>query len=168
MGVAYGYAVAGRADRVRQLHDEWVRVRPADQRTPADSVSWVAMTAQAEGRWREAAMAYDAHRALIKCPICDLTDAARAWERAGEPDSALARYALSVTMIDSRTGLTDVPWTLAPTYKRLGEMYEAKGDHAKALEYYGNFVNLWQDADPVLQPQVKEVRGRMAGLAGEK
>ena len=58
MGVAYGYAVAGRADRVHQLHDEWVRVRPADQRTPADSVYWIAMIAQAEGRWREAAVAY--------------------------------------------------------------------------------------------------------------
>jgi hypothetical protein len=58
--------------------------------------------------------------------------------------------------------------TLGPTYKRLGELYETVGDRAKALQYYGEFVNLWQDADPVLQPQVKEVRGRMAALAGEK
>ncbi len=168
MGVAYGYAVAGRADRVRQLHEEWVRVRPADQRTPADSVYWIALTAQAEGRWRESAAAYDTHRALSRCPACDLTDAAQAWERAGEPDSALARYELSVTVTDPRTGLNDAPWTVGPTYRRLGEMYEAKGDRAKALQYYGDFVNLWQDADPVLQPQVKEARARMAGLAGEK
>jgi tetratricopeptide (TPR) repeat protein len=167
-GMAYAYAVAGRPDRVRQLRAEWVRVRPAERRSPADSVYWDAMTAQAEGRWRDAAMAYDEHRLRIKCPICDLTDAAHAWERAGESDSALTRYEASVTLPDPRTGPTDAPWTLGPTYKRLGEMYEAKGDRARALQYYGEFVNLWQDADPVLQPQVKDVRGRMAGLAGEK
>ena len=37
----------------------------------------------------------------------------------------------------------------------------------RALEYYGRFVALWKDADPVLQPAVREVRGRMAALAGE-
>jgi tetratricopeptide (TPR) repeat protein/tRNA A-37 threonylcarbamoyl transferase component Bud32 len=168
MGLAYAYAVAGRADRVRRLHEEWARVRPAEERTPADSVYWLAVTAQAENRWRDAAMAYDEHRVRVKCPVCDLTDAARAWERAGERDSALARYEQSVTDPDPRVGLPEVPWTLGPTYKRLGELYETVGDRAKALQYYGEFVNLWQDADPVLQPQVKEVRGRMAALAGEK
>jgi hypothetical protein len=47
-------------------------------------------------------------------------------------------------------------------------MYETRGDRAKALKYYGNFVDLWRDADAVLQPQVAEVKQRMAGLAGEK
>jgi hypothetical protein len=47
-------------------------------------------------------------------------------------------------------------------------MYEVKGDRAKALEYYGKFAELWRDADPVLQPQVKDARARMAALAGEK
>ena len=45
--------------------------------------------------------------------------------------------------------------------------YEARGDRAKALEYYGRFVNLWKDADPELQPVVRDVRARMARLAGE-
>jgi len=166
-GLGFAYAVAGRSDRVRELHAEWIRVRPAEQRSPADSVYWIALAAQSEGRWREAAMAYDEHRLRLKCPMCDLTDAARAWERAGEPDSALARYEQSVTLPDNRTGSSDAAWVLAPTYKRLGEMYEAKGDRAKALKYYGDFVDLWRDADAILQPQVKEVRGRMAALAGE-
>jgi hypothetical protein len=29
-------------------------------------------------------------------------------------------------------------------------------------------VELWKEADPVLQPVVREVRGRMAALAGER
>jgi eukaryotic-like serine/threonine-protein kinase len=47
-------------------------------------------------------------------------------------------------------------------------MYEARGERARALEYYGRFVTLWKDADPELQPAVREVRGRMAALAGER
>ena len=168
MGLGFAYAVAGRVDRVRQLRGEWIRVRPAEQRTAADSVYWDALTAQAEGRWREAAVAYDTHRVLSKCPNCDLVDAANAWERAGESDSALARYAVSVTLPEYRTNSGDDSWTLGNTYRKLGEMYEARGDRAKALEYYGDFVQLWRDADAVLQPQVKEARARMAALAGEK
>ena len=56
---------------------------------------------------------------------------------------------------------------LAPTYKRLGELYEAKGDRKKAADYYGRFVELWKDADPELQPGVREVRQRLARLAQE-
>jgi hypothetical protein len=57
--------------------------------------------------------------------------------------------------------------TLAPGLKRLGELYEAKGDRKKATEYYSKFVEVWKDADPELQPGVKEIRGRMARLAQE-
>jgi hypothetical protein len=46
-----------------------------------------------------------------------------------------------------------------------GELYEARGDRARALDYYGRFVELWKDADPALQPAVREVRARMAALA---
>ena len=167
-GLGYAYAVAGRVDKVRQLQAEWTRVRPQEERSPADSVYWAALTAQAEGRWRDAAMAYDAYRSRIKCPACTLTDAARAWDRAGEADSALGRYERSVTQTDVRSNTSDEGWTLGPTYKRLGEMYEAKGDRTKALAYYGDFVELWQGADAVLQPQVKDARARMAALAGER
>jgi hypothetical protein len=47
-------------------------------------------------------------------------------------------------------------------------MYEARGNPERALEYYGRFVTLWKDADPELQPAVREVRNRMATLAGER
>ena len=82
-GLGYAYATAGRVDRVRQLQAEWARMRPLEERTPADSVYWAALTAQADGRWRDAALAYDDYRSRLKCPGCTLTDAARAWERAG-------------------------------------------------------------------------------------
>ena len=52
-------------------------------------------------------------------------------------------------------------------YRRVGELYDARGDRQKALEYYGKFVELWKNADPELQPAVKEAKGRMARLARE-
>jgi tetratricopeptide (TPR) repeat protein len=167
-GLGYAYSLAGRADRVRELKAEWTRVVPAEEQNAADSVYWSALLAQAEQRWREAAMTFDAHRVMVKCPNCDLWDAARSWELAGQTDSALARYETLVTIPETRSSGGDAAFELAPTYRRLGSLYEAKGDRARALEYYGNFVDLWRDADPVLQPQVAEVKARMAELAGEK
>ncbi len=51
--------------------------------------------------------------------------------------------------------------------KRLGELYEERNDRDKAVEYYNELVELWKDADPELQPQVEDVRGRIARLEGE-
>jgi hypothetical protein len=48
--------------------------------------------------------------------------------------------------------------------QRLGEMYEAKGDFDKTLTHYQAFVELWKDADPELQPRVRDVRGRIERL----
>jgi tetratricopeptide (TPR) repeat protein/tRNA A-37 threonylcarbamoyl transferase component Bud32 len=53
---------------------------------------------------------------------------------------------------------------LAPMRQRLGELYEARGDIAKALENYEAFVSLWKDADAELQPRVRDVRGRIDRL----
>ena len=52
-------------------------------------------------------------------------------------------------------------WMLAPAHKRLGELYEAKGDAKRAAEHYATFVELWKRADPDLQPKVTEVRARL-------
>ncbi|MBL8998367.1 MAG: protein kinase [Gemmatimonadetes bacterium] len=52
----------------------------------------------------------------------------------------------------------------AGIHQRLGEMYEAKGDFPKALEHYTAFVDLWKDADPELQPRVRDVRARVERL----
>ena len=46
----------------------------------------------------------------------------------------------------------------------LGELYESKGARENAAKYYEQFVELWKNADPELQPAVKEVRARLAKL----
>jgi tetratricopeptide (TPR) repeat protein len=90
-----------------------------------------------------------------------------AFERAGQADSALASYQRlpALGTQHNEEGFKD--FALAPVYQRLGEMYEAKGDADKALEYYGKLTTLWKSADPELQPRVQEVKRRMASLVAE-
>ena len=49
---------------------------------------------------------------------------------------------------------------------RLGEIYEARGDRARAAERYGQFVELWKGADPELQPRVTEAQASPRGTRG--
>jgi len=51
--------------------------------------------------------------------------------------------------------------------RRLGELYEARGDRAKAGDYYARLVDLWKDADPELQPIVADARAALKRLRGE-
>jgi tetratricopeptide (TPR) repeat protein len=131
---------------------EWYRAR-----------GWLAL---ADGKPRDAVTAFVQGRKADSCPDCGAWDEGVAYERANLPDSALAAYQRAAARGTTWKPIADA-WGMAPTLKRLGEIYEARGDKQRALEYYGRFVNLWKEADPLLQPSVREVRGRMAQLAGE-
>ena len=50
---------------------------------------------------------------------------------------------------------------------RMGELYEQRGDQARAADYYSQFAELWRGADPDLQPRVAEARRRLAALTAE-
>ena len=120
--------------------------------------------ALAERRFADAVREYrDADRGA--CRGCALPDLARAYDLAGSPDSALAvftRYLETPDLTPERTA-ADAAYR-AGTLKRLGELYEANGDRARATSYYTQFIELWKDADPELQPKVAEVRRRLAVL----
>ncbi len=124
--------------------------------------------AQAEGRKTDALAAF---RALYDeggaCNICGLYELAGVFDSMGQADSAIALYQRAISTPATFGRLFGDGPTLAPSLKRLGELYEARGDRKKAADYYGRFVELWKDADPELQPGVKEVRGRLARLSQE-
>ena len=91
----------------------------------------------------------------------------RALDRAGRSDSALVLYEKALSMPSISGGsFYETAW-YPQVLRRLGELYEAKGQRDLALGHYSTLLALWQDADPLLRPQVEAVKGRVAALAGE-
>jgi tetratricopeptide (TPR) repeat protein len=123
--------------------------------------------AEAEGRPAEAEAAYLRwYESTGACGACGLFDLARLADKAGRTDSAIALYERGFAVPSMQRLPLDAS-QLAPALKRAGELYEAKGDRKKSAEKYGRFVELWKNADPDLQPGVREIRGRIARLASE-
>jgi tetratricopeptide (TPR) repeat protein/tRNA A-37 threonylcarbamoyl transferase component Bud32 len=119
--------------------------------------------ALAEERWDDAiSLLHEADRRLSIYFRYAWVQIGRAHDLAGRPDSAIAYLQRYVDTPDPNPG-EDGQW-LARTHKRLGELYEAKGDTEKAIEHFARFVNLWRDAEPELQPQVQDVSQRLERL----
>jgi tetratricopeptide (TPR) repeat protein len=162
------YARAGRPERSRALLAEFDRQVPAEFR-PAAQVDYdraAAWTSLAEGRLDEALRGFRrADRGM--CRICVLPGIAQVYEREGNTDSVLAVLERYVTTTDDDRWQVD-PLELPGILVRLGQLYEARGDTARALRYDGRLLDLWRDAVPELQPIVAQVRDRVRRLAGER
>ncbi|MFQ5704892.1 MAG: tetratricopeptide repeat protein, partial [Gemmatimonadales bacterium] len=162
------YARAGKLEQAKNLLRQFESEIPDKSREDALTFAWSeGLVALAEGRGTEAIQLIRQHADQSNCDLCALPDLARAYDVAGQADSALAVY--------ERYANTSAPYRLffdrtelPVSYRRLGELYEQRGDNDKAVEYYDRFVTLWKDADPELQPQVKDVRDRIARLVGER
>ena len=74
-------------------------------------------------------------------------------------DSAIASFERYLDTPQLTRSAHDATY-LAHVLQRLGELYDAKGDRAKAIDYYGRVAELWRNADPELQPRVAELRRR--------
>src|SRR3989442_297755 len=167
LGLAWLYADAGQPDRARQLLAEYEAAVPEGvRRGQPFRHGAAAQIAFAEGRIQDAIRGYRTWYDEDGCSVCGLFLLGRAYERAGERDSALAVYERAVTT-PGYTRAFEEELTLGPTYRRLGEMYEERGQLDKAREYYGRFVDLWKNADAELQPIVREIRGRLTRLTQE-
>ena len=101
------------------------------------------------------------------CLPCFASQLSRAFDAAGVPDSAAAwgeRYLASTNRFRAGTDWREMPALLV----RMGDISVEKGDRAKAAEYYQKYVDLRREADAVLQPQVAEVKKKLADVTGEK
>jgi tRNA A-37 threonylcarbamoyl transferase component Bud32/tetratricopeptide (TPR) repeat protein/TolB-like protein len=96
----------------------------------------------------------------IMCRFCQPFGLARAFDQANMTDSTIAAIERYLA-VRSQFRINMDSWLLGPMHKRLGELYEAKGDPKRAAEHYAAFVELWKRADPDLQPKVAEVRARL-------
>ena len=165
------YAVLGAADRTREMArvaESLVRDSVVRRNTQSRRVEVQGDIAMVEGRALDAAVAYrraeTAGDGLPEgCVVCTPAFIGMAFDRANMSDSAIV-YLEQYLAVQTPGRIALDRWLLAPTHKRLGELYEAKGDNARAVSHYTMFVRLWEKADPDMQPKVAEVRARMERL----
>jgi eukaryotic-like serine/threonine-protein kinase len=166
--VAQSYAIAGAPERGRAVvaqYDSWSRDSVNRQAWLGQRLYTEGEILLAERRTDDAIRTFrrmdvDTDGLPIGCPFCLSVSLGRAYDQANMPDSTIAnleRY-LGTT---NRNRINVDSWMLGPMHKRLGELYEAKGDAKRAAEHYATFVELWKRADPELQPKVAEVRARL-------
>jgi tetratricopeptide (TPR) repeat protein len=102
----------------------------------------------------------EADRRLLRCRECIAATKFLAFDRLGKADSAIAAGE-AYAAIRIPFGLNHDAMFRPGVLQRLGELYEAKGTPEKALPHYQEFVEQWKNADPELQPRVKDVRARI-------
>jgi len=162
--LARAYFAAGQLEQGKAMLAAFERTTPPDGRTR--NPEWAAARgdlAAATGRVAEAAQDYHEYQENAESKIAGSFELGELYRRYKQPDSARVYYEIAATEPDMFRVFND--WLhLAATYQRLGELAEQRGDKKQALQWYGKFVDLWKDADPDLQPLVKDVRRRMASL----
>ena len=165
--LASAYALAGRPDEAQRLLAESDRLIPAGvQRGNFFRLGAMADLAAARGDYRGAIAGERAMRAIWGCTQCGLFEIAANFAKLGQADSALYYYEQSQSRKGSFAILSDATREAA-TYQRLGELYEARGNRQKAIQSYLKLADLWKDADPELQPIVKDAHARVTRLSGE-
>jgi tetratricopeptide (TPR) repeat protein len=171
------FARAGESERARALVEKWEADRIAGDPAPDGSVLPLAFADLADGRIDEALARLERldGPAPDRCDECIQISLALAYDQSGDRDAAIERYERYLAARDPFKIFTDYfarPYTL----RRLGELYDARGraggpdasgDLRRAAEHYGSFVELWADADPVLQPAVESAQNRLEAILQE-
>jgi tetratricopeptide (TPR) repeat protein len=117
----------------------------------------LSLAARADGKIADAIRF--AQQAQRVCQGCTDAVLGLAYDGAGNADSAIAAYRRYVETPEVAPGRSTLDaFLLVPSYKRLGELLEAKGRQREALQYYDEVLRHWNKADPELQPQVEQVR----------
>ena len=131
----------------------------------ADTMPASAWIDLAEGRPREAARKFRESLRFSggNAPSQTAHDAETglAFERAGLADSAIATYEHYLKGPPSwEADAFKLVWTL----EHVARLYDQKGDRRNARAAYLRIVELWQNADPELQPRVSKARERAEAL----
>jgi tetratricopeptide (TPR) repeat protein len=153
----------GRAALERRWDEVPDRMLPAWEKYRAEDR---ARLARAEGRPLDA---LTESRTLPPwtCAPCRAWVDGRLFDEAGQADSAVVAYERYLEVpYNFRLG-PDSEW-LGPTLERLGQLYDERGDLENAALYYARFVELWEDADPELQPRVQTARARMQQIVRQR
>jgi tetratricopeptide (TPR) repeat protein len=159
------YAFAGRPDQARGTFARW---RQAHKRVNFgdDSLYEAFMQGQIALASNKPAEALAFFRAadVAGCRVCFLPAIGQSYDLLGNADSTIAVFNRYLDTPAPDRGFTDGMF-MPGIHKRLGELYEARGDRQQALSHYMKFADLWKNADPELQPKVAEARAKIARLS---
>lgn len=177
-GRAFLFALAGRPEQARawlaadRRADNEYASQPAPVRAALDA-SFEASIAYGEGRFADAVSQFREAEREYESFFTGLGertvswDLARAYDRAGMPDSAIARFELSLEY-GAAFDLYATTHRIGFTLERLASLYDEAGDLESAAGYYARFAELWAEADPDLQPRVEAARARLAEIVRER
>ena len=167
------YSAAGEPQKARQWlnrYDAEVKdtfllrlQRPGRTRVGAEVLVAEGKTLEAIDGFRRSEMLPDGP--VGTCAICVPMFVSFAFDRASMADSTIHYMEQALATYDV-TRMTDVrdPILIPRFNKRLGELYEAKGDRVKAVERYRKVIELWKAADPELQVVVEDLKRRVRRL----
>jgi tetratricopeptide (TPR) repeat protein len=96
-----------------------------------------------------------------------LPEAAVILRRQGQPDSSVVLLEKALSRAGMAYGWSYEAGWYAQALSQLGELYEARGDRARAADYYGRYVTLLKDAEPPLAAQVVAVREKLTRVTSE-
>jgi tRNA A-37 threonylcarbamoyl transferase component Bud32 len=161
-GVATCFALGGNAARAREFMQRYDReVTDLGPMTRSQQLRFLrGLIALAERRWAEAIA--ELRTWQDSAQTLDLVWVAYAYDQAGQADSAVAVYERWLATPGYLAPWDS--WFLPRTLRRLGELYEARGDARKAGGYYRRFADLWKNADLEFQPMVREARAKAERL----
>jgi hypothetical protein len=96
-------------------------------------------------------------------PLDSRPELARAWEQAGQPDSAIAVFERYVSARALFRAELDA-FELAAAFEHLATLYENRNDFTRAEEYHRKLAHLWREADPQLRQRAAAALRRAAAL----
>ncbi len=173
--LASAFAIAGAPDRARRLIDEFEEQVPKELHRELLTTMYLhrarAAVALAEGDRDEAIEQYRLSDRGA-CNVCAFWGLATAHEASGDRDAAIeALEALVDTPEMYRfvgTFNPELAPTAGPALEWLARLYDEAGDLEKAAEHYARFVELWADADEVLQARVRAAQTRLEEIARQR
>ncbi len=168
LDVAEAYALIGDPEAARRLVEEFETTTPEDfQRGFRYQRHRVlGEIARGERRFDDAIAEFrqSGYRPQELEPMVQL---ARSFDAAGQADSARVHYR---RFLESPHWLSITPHAkfLAHALERAAELEYEAGNLDLAAAYYAEFVELWEDADPELQPRVQAARLRLEQILRDR
>jgi tetratricopeptide (TPR) repeat protein len=170
--IAWGYALAGDVQSARELVAVQDSLVENNDFNPIGSREYVlAVIALQEGRAEDAVQYFSRAKAAYYGHYLW-------WENRAllaDAHAALGNFNEAIAQYDTLTGTYRLhDWDryrylqlLPLAHERLGSLYLEVGDTVAAARHLAEFIELWQDADPELQPRVESARRLLAQLAAE-